>query len=134
AVVNAGRGEARRGTASPVRWEQTIEPEPVHGSLYTAPAVYEAELERIWYRTWVFVGHVSEVPEPNDYVLKSIGPQPVIMTRDRDGEVRLLLNRCSHRANQVCDFPSGNAATFRCPYHGWTFSNTGALLGYPFSS
>ena len=56
------------------------------------------------------------------------------MTRDRDGEVRLLLNRCTHRANQVCDFPSGNTTTFRCPYHGWTFANTGALLGYPFSS
>ena len=65
---------------------------------------------------------------------KSIGPQPVIMTRDRDGEIHLLLNRCSHRANQVCDLPSGNTTTFRCPYHGWTFANTGELLGYPFSS
>ncbi len=106
----------------------------MHGSLYTDPAVWAAELERIWYRTWVFVGHASEVPEPNDYVLKSIGPQPVIMSRDREGQVRLLLNRCTHRANQVCDLPSGNTTTFRCPYHGWTFSNTGALLGYPFSS
>ena len=70
-------------------------PDRVHGSLYTDPAVFQAELEHIWYRTWVYVGHVSEVPEPNDYVRKSIGPQPVIMTRDRDGEIHLLLNRCT---------------------------------------
>ena len=67
----------------------------MHGSLYTDPAIFAAELEQIWYRTWVYVGHESEVPEPNDYVLKSIGPQPVIMTRDRDGEIHLLLNRCA---------------------------------------
>jgi len=121
-------------TATTVRWDQLIEPDRVHGSLYTDPAVYAAELERIWYRTWVYVGHESEIPEPNDYVLKSIGPQPVIMTRDREGQIHLLLNRCSHRANLVCDAPQGNSSAFRCPYHGWTFANTGALLGYPFSS
>ena len=105
----------------------------MHGSLYTDPAIYEAELEHIWYRTWVYVGHVSEVPEPNDYVVKSIGPQPVIMTRDKQGEIHLLLNRCTHRANLVCDAAKGNSSAFRCPYHGWTFANTGKLLGYPFN-
>jgi fatty-acyl-CoA synthase len=115
-------------------WDALIQPDRVHGSLYTDPAVYAAELERIWYREWVYVGHESEVPQPNDYVLKSIGPQPVIMTRDREGQIHLLLNRCSHRANQVCDAPKGNSSAFRCPYHGWTFANTGALLGYPYSA
>jgi phenylpropionate dioxygenase-like ring-hydroxylating dioxygenase large terminal subunit len=117
-----------------VRWDELIGPDRVHSSLYTDPAIYQAELERIWYGTWVYVGHESEVPEPNDYVLKSIGPQPVIMTRDRQGQIHLLLNRCTHRANLVCDAPQGNSSAFRCPYHGWTFANTGALLGYPFSS
>jgi phenylpropionate dioxygenase-like ring-hydroxylating dioxygenase large terminal subunit len=109
-------------------------PDRVHGSLYTDPAIFQEELERIWYRTWVYVGHVSEIPEPNDYVLKSIGPQPVIMTRDKQGEIHLLLNRCTHRANLVCDAERGNSSAFRCPYHGWTFANTGQLLGFPFSS
>jgi fatty-acyl-CoA synthase len=113
---------------------ELIQPDRVHGSLYTDPAIFELELERIWYRTWVFVGHVSEVPEPGDYVVKSIGPQQVIMTRDKQGEIHLLLNRCAHRANLVCDSPRGNSNAFRCPYHGWTFSNTGKLLGYPFNS
>jgi fatty-acyl-CoA synthase len=104
----------------------------VHGALYTDPLVYEQELQRIWYSTWVFVGHESEVPEPNDYVRKSIGPQDIIMARGEDGQVRLLLNRCAHRANLVCEFARGNSSSFRCPYHGWTFRNTGQLLGYPF--
>jgi phenylpropionate dioxygenase-like ring-hydroxylating dioxygenase large terminal subunit len=113
---------------------ELIERDRVHGSLYTDPEIFERELEQIWYRTWVYIGHVSEVPEPNDYVVKSIGPQPLIMTRDRQGEIHVLLNRCSHRANMVCDAPKGNSSAFRCPYHGWTFSNTGKLLGYPFNS
>jgi fatty-acyl-CoA synthase len=119
---------------SMVRWDELIATDGVHGSLYTDPAVYQAELERIWYRTWVFVGHESEVPEAGDYVLKSIGPQSVIMSRDKAGRIHLLLNRCTHRGNLVCDAERGNSSAFRCPYHGWTFSNAGALLGYPFSS
>lgn len=118
--------------AHPSRLSELIRSDRVHGSLYTDPAIYAAELERIWYRTWVFVGHESEVPEPNDYVLKSIGPQPVIMTRDEQGEIHLLMNRCAHRANLVCDDERGNSSAFRCPYHGWTYSNTGRLLGFPF--
>jgi fatty-acyl-CoA synthase len=112
--------------------DSLIRSDRVHGSLYTDPAIFEAELERIWYRTWVYVGHLSEVPEPNDYALKAIGPQALIMSRDRQGQVHLLLNRCAHRANLVCDAERGNSSAFRCPYHGWTFANTGKLLGYPF--
>jgi fatty-acyl-CoA synthase len=111
-----------------------IEADRVHSSLYTDPAIFQAELERIWYRTWVFVGHASEIPEPGDYVVKSIGPQQVIMTRDKQGEIHMVLNRCAHRGNLVCDAPRGNANAFRCPYHGWTFSNTGKLIGFPFQS
>jgi fatty-acyl-CoA synthase len=118
----------------PASYEDLILPDRVHGSLYTDQAIYEKELEKIWYGSWVYVGHVSEIPEPNDYVLKSIGPTPVIMTRDKQGEVHLLVNRCTHRANLVCDAAKGNSSAFRCPYHGWTFSNTGKLLGYPFNS
>ena len=54
------------------------------------------------------------------------------MTRDRDGILHLLLNRCAHRGNQVCDDAKGNSSTFRCPYHGWTYRNNGELVGFPF--
>jgi len=111
-----------------------IESDRVHGSLYTDESIYQAELEHIWYRTWVFVGHTSEIPQPNDYVVRTIGEQPVIMTRDKEGEIHLLLNRCTHRGATICDAQKGNSGAFRCPYHGWTFANTGKLLGYPFNS
>jgi phenylpropionate dioxygenase-like ring-hydroxylating dioxygenase large terminal subunit len=117
-----------------VNLSSLIERDRVHGSLYTDPEIFDRELERIWYRTWVYAGHASEVPEPNDYVRKWIGPQPLIMSRDKQGEIHLLLNRCAHRANLVCDADHGNSSAFRCPYHGWTFANDGRLLGYPFNS
>src|SRR5690242_10668264 len=72
--------------ATLLRLGDLVRPDRVHGSLYTDPAIFALELERIWCRTWVYVGHASEVPEADDYVLKSIGPQPVIMTRDRHGD------------------------------------------------
>jgi phenylpropionate dioxygenase-like ring-hydroxylating dioxygenase large terminal subunit len=112
--------------------DRLIEPGRVHGSLYSDPEIYRRELERIWYRTWVYVGHVSEVPDANDYVTKSIGPMPVLMVRGEDGEVRLLLNRCPHRGNQVCAIPKGNRKMFVCPYHAWTFASDGRLVGFAF--
>ncbi|GLZ49697.1 ring-hydroxylating oxygenase subunit alpha [Actinomycetospora sp. NBRC 106375] len=115
------------------RIRSLVRPDAVHGSLYTDPAVYARELERIWYTTWVYVGHTSEVPEADDYVRKTIGPQQVVMTRDKTGAIHVLHNRCSHRGNLVCDADRGNAGSFRCPYHGWTFANTGDLLGFPFN-
>lgn len=116
------------------RWDKLIQPEHVHGSLYTDPAIFQTELEKIWFRTWVYVGHTSEVPNTNDYVMKSIGPEPIIMTRDREGKINLLHNRCPHRGNRVCMTDKGNARSFTCPYHGWTFANDGQLKGYPFPS
>jgi phenylpropionate dioxygenase-like ring-hydroxylating dioxygenase large terminal subunit len=110
-----------------------IQPDRVHGSLYTDPRVFADELARIWYRTWVYVGHESEVAEPGDYVRKTLGLQDVIMTRGTDGAVHLLLNRCAHRANLVCEAERGHARSFRCPYHGWTYRNTGELIGFPFN-
>ncbi|MFG1299942.1 aromatic ring-hydroxylating dioxygenase subunit alpha [Xanthobacter sp. V3C-3] len=107
-----------------------IEPTRVNSRLYHDPDIFKEELEKIWYKTWVYVGHTSEIPNKNDYVTKSIGPMPVLMVRDKDGEVRLLLNKCPHRGNQLCAYQKGNRTSFTCPYHSWTFSNTGDLMGY----
>ncbi|RZI67650.1 MAG: aromatic ring-hydroxylating dioxygenase subunit alpha, partial [Variovorax sp.] len=121
-------------TGPAIRWDELVRDDHVHGSLYTDPAIYQAELQKIWSRTWVYVGHESEVPNPNDFVMKSIGPEPVLMTRDKSGSINLLHNRCPHRGNRVCMSEKGNARSFTCPYHGWTFANDGALRGYPFPS
>jgi len=130
--VTATVPDAAASTARP-DYAKLIQHDRVHGSLYTDPRIFAEELARIWYRTWVYVGHVSEVPQPGDYVRKNIGPQDLVMTRDRDGEVHLLLNRCAHRANLVCEDARGNSSSFRCPYHGWTYRNNGELLGYPYN-
>lgn len=117
-----------------VDYERLVHEDKVHGSLYYDPRVFEDELERIFYREWIYVGHESEVSQPGDYHLKRIGRQPVIMTRDKQGEVHLLLNRCTHRGNELCQSEWGNSSHFRCPYHGWTFKNDGQLTGAPYRS
>lgn len=117
-------------TAASPDYRALIEPARVNSRLYYDPEIFQEELEKIWYRTWVYVGHTSEIPNKNDYVTKSIGPTPVLMVRDKDGEVRLLLNKCPHRGNQLCAYQKGNRTSFTCPYHSWTFSTTGDLMGY----
>jgi fatty-acyl-CoA synthase len=117
-----------------IAYEDLVGEDRVHGSLYTDPEIFRDELERIWYREWVYVGHESEVREPGDYVTKRIGLQHVIMSRDEDGVVHLLHNRCSHRGNTVVASERGNSNFFRCQYHGWTFKNNGDLTGAPYRS
>jgi phenylpropionate dioxygenase-like ring-hydroxylating dioxygenase large terminal subunit len=120
-------------TATPRDWDQLIQTDRVHGSLYSDEALFQEELEKIWYTTWVYVGHESEIPNNNDFVMKSIGPQEVIMTRGEDRQVHLLLNRCAHRGNQLCMEAQGNRKVFVCPYHSWSYNNNGDLRGFPFA-
>jgi phenylpropionate dioxygenase-like ring-hydroxylating dioxygenase large terminal subunit len=110
-----------------IRWDELIHRDGVHGSVYVDPKLYDEEIRNIWFKTWVYIGHESEVPKRHDFVMKSLGPEPIIMTRDGQGGVRLLLNRCSHRGNQVCSRQKGNASVFVCPYHAWSFGSDGRL-------
>ncbi len=114
-------------------YESLIQDGRVHCSLYTDQSLFETELEKLWYREWIFIGHESEVPQSGDYTLKWLGLQPVIMTRDEDGGVNLLLNHCAHRGATVCQDESGNSHGFRCWYHGWTYNNKGDLIGVTFA-
>lgn len=115
-------------------YDELIREDLIHGSLYTSPQIYEEELQKIWYKEWVYIGHESEIPQPGDYCTKQLGLQPVIMSRDKEGQVHVLFNRCSHVGNLLCHEERGNSNAFRCPYHGWTFSNSGKLLGVPYSA
>ena len=101
----------------------------VHRLVYLDPAVFEAEMARIYARTWVYVGHESEVATPGDFKTTTIGRQPVVLVRQPDGTLAVLFNRCSHRASTVCLERRGSAHHFRCPYHGWTFRLDGSLIG-----
>ncbi|ELB87043.1 aromatic hydrocarbon dioxygenase large subunit [Rhodococcus wratislaviensis IFP 2016] len=111
--------------------ERIVQNDRVHGSVYTSPAIFQREMDTIFRKGWVYVAHESEVSEPGDYLTRRIGHDPVVVVHGKDGKVRVLLNRCSHRANKLCNAEMGNANSFRCPYHGWTFSNDGSLTAVP---
>jgi phenylpropionate dioxygenase-like ring-hydroxylating dioxygenase large terminal subunit len=108
-----------------------IRSDRVHGSVYTSGEIFRREMDTIFKTGWVYVAHDSEVSERGDYLTRVIGHDPVVVVRGKDDVVRVVLNRCTHRANKLCNAEQGNANSFRCPYHGWTFSNTGALQGVP---
>jgi phenylpropionate dioxygenase-like ring-hydroxylating dioxygenase large terminal subunit len=116
----------------PIDYGSLVREGGLHGSVYTDPAIFEDEMHRIFGQGWVYVGHESEIPEPGDYRLTNVGTRPLIFSRDDDGRVHLLFNRCRHRAATVCQGDRGNASFFRCAYHGWTYRNDGRLVGVPY--
>ena len=119
--------------SSPIDYDRLVEETRVHADCYRDPRVFEDELERIYHRTWVYVGHESEIPEPGDFKQAWIGRQSVLLIRGEDGRARVLMNRCSHRAATLCQTTRGNARVLRCAYHGWSFGCDGRLRGMPYA-
>ncbi len=104
----------------------------VHHSVYTDPALFRLEMERIFGRAWIYLAHDSEIAEPGHYVTRHIGTTGVIVTRDRDGSAKAIVNRCTHRGATLCAFERGEAPHgHQCPYHGWLFAADGALKMVP---
>lgn len=99
--------------------------------IFNDPAIFDLEMERIFGRSWLYVGHVSEVPNPGDYVVRTLAGESFLFVRGKDRQIRVLLNTCRHRGNLVCRTERGNAESFRCAFHGWVYENTGDLLGVP---
>ncbi|MBX5468158.1 MAG: Rieske 2Fe-2S domain-containing protein [Firmicutes bacterium] len=95
----------------------------------TDPDVWALEQERVFPRTWQFLGHESEVPVPGAFVTRWMVHDPVLVVRGEDGEIRAFLNACPHRGTLLCTADAGTQAAFTCPYHGWTFDAQGALIG-----
>ena len=112
-------------------YAELVREDRVHTSLYTDPAIFEVEIERIFNTTWVWVAHDSELPNKNDWITTFVGRQPVIVNRDKAGVVRVMLNRCRHRGATICEAKKGNAPGFVCPYHAWTYGTDGSLKGLP---
>lgn len=94
--------------------------------------VYALEQERLFTRAWCFLAHESEIPSAGDYVTRYIGNNNLIVARDEKGDVHANLNMCRHRGNVMCKAEMGNASHFRCSYHGWTYKNSGELIGVPY--
>ena len=104
----------------------------VHRDVYIDEELFELEMERLWRSAWVYVGHDSQVPAAGDYYATEIAGQPLLMTRSREGELRVLYNRCAHRGAKVVSAVSGNCGgILRCPYHGWTYRLDGTLRTVP---
>jgi len=103
----------------------------VHRQAFTEPDILALEQRRVFEHTWIYAGHTSEIPQPGDFRARRVAGRPVILVRGTDGAVRVLLNTCTHRGAQVCREASGNAKTFQCFYHAWTFNNQGDLIGVP---
>ena len=103
----------------------------VNRSIFTDPGIYQQELEQVFGRCWLFVGHESLVSKPNDFIAQYMGEDPVLITRDSKGKLHAFLNMCRHRGNRICRADAGNAPSFMCTYHGWTFATDGKLVGVP---
>lgn len=116
---------------APIDVGALVEPDRVHRSVYTDPAIFDLEMERIWGTSWIYVGHESQVKEPGDYYATIIGKQPVLMTRHADGKVYVLHNRCAHKGALLVGDRCGKTKELRCAYHGWRFDLDGRLLGIP---
>ncbi|MFO1436443.1 MAG: aromatic ring-hydroxylating dioxygenase subunit alpha [Gammaproteobacteria bacterium] len=101
---------------------------------YFDPAQYERELQRIWYRNWLYFCRADTLVEPRSFRTVSIGTQNILLVRDEEGGIRAFHNTCRHRGAALCVDSSGQLPTRRivCPYHRWSYSLRGDLVGVPF--
>ncbi len=95
------------------------------------PELYELEMEQIFGKIWVFLGHESEIPNSGDFITRDMGSDSVLITRDNSGEVHVMLNVCAHRGMRISTLDAGNTQIHTCIYHGWAFRPNGAFLGAP---
>ncbi|MFM1988627.1 MAG: hypothetical protein RJA99_1584 [Pseudomonadota bacterium] len=130
--------------AAPVRTRYRDDPDAlralvrddaVHRDAYVDAEVFELERERLWARTWVYVGHDSQVPAVGDCVTVDVADRPLLMVRAADGEVRVVMNRCAHKGAKLVSDRQGHVGTFfRCPYHAWAYDLDGAIRAIPLKS
>src|SRR5260370_27321771 len=90
------------------------------------------EVEGLFARAWLVVGHESQIPKPGDFFVSGMGEESVILCRDRAGKVHVFLISCRHRGMKVCRYDEGSTPVFTCPYHGWSYSTDGKLVGVPY--
>jgi choline monooxygenase len=107
-----------RGDTLPANW-------------YVDPGIFRAEKERIFHRSWQYVGHTGQVARSGDFFTTRLGDIPIVITRTSDGTLRAFANVCRHRGSEVVLECSGNRQTLQCHYHGWTYNLDGSLRTAP---
>ncbi len=108
----------------------TEEAESLPPEIYNSEEFFKFEKEAVFYKEWLCVGRVEWVKEPGDYITTTHANEPVIVARDRDGNLQAMSAVCQHRAMLVAE-GKGNARAFICPYHHWTYDLDGKLVGAP---
>jgi biphenyl 2,3-dioxygenase alpha subunit len=100
--------------------------------LYTDRDLYDLELERIFGRSWLFLAHESQFEKHGDFITTTMGDDPIVVVKQRDGSIKAFLNQCRHRGMRICRYEGGNARSFTCSYHGWAYDIAGKLVNVPF--
>src|SRR6476661_10099284 len=98
---------------------------------FISDEVFAAEQEKIFARNWILLGRENEIEKPGDYFLAEPAGESIIVTRDKTGSVRAFYNVCRHRGARMCEEKSGRLSAIQCPYHAWTYSLDGSLIGAP---
>ena len=98
-------------------------------SAYTDEAQFQAERQAVFFESPIAVALSLEIPDPGDFLTQTIMGKPLLFTRDKEGVLHCFINVCRHRGAKVCAAEKGHQSRFSCPYHAWTYSNKGELIG-----
>ena len=107
-----------------------LEADTMPAFTYTSPEFYQREVERIWRKTWNFIGSADQIRNNGDYFTLNFAGMPIIVLRDHDGKIRAFANTCRHRGSELLE-GKGNCKLIICPYHSWTYDLSGNLRGTP---
>ena len=103
------------------------------GKYYHSPEIYQEEVEKIFYKFWMYACRAEEIPSTGDYKLIHVADESLIIVRDKSDKIRALFNVCRHRGTQLCTEQQGSfkSKSIQCPYHAWTYGLDGKLMAAP---
>ena len=103
----------------------------VSSQIFTDPAIFELEQATVFSKSWLYVGHRSQLASAGDFIQTYAGTVPLLLCLDDEGQFHAIANVCAHRGSRICQEEYGQADRFVCPYHNWVFDNRGDLVGVP---
>ena len=95
---------------------------------YKDTSIFDLEKHNIFYNSWIFIGHESQIPNKGDFFVYKLLDEEIIVLRNKENKVKAFFNVCRHRGSRVCLEEKGNTSRFSCPYHSWTYNLDGKLL------